>query len=215
MSRKVAWVAAGVAGLLAAGGVTAASAASAAPPVAAPHWHIVKSVKTGASGDFTAVVATGKTTGWAFDGLGFSSPPTAWRQNGKSWTKFAAFPSKKNEEVFTAGASSPSDVWAFTDTFGAGSRVLHWNGAKWSVVKTFPDQIGGASVVARNDVWVFGFIRPRRGTPRSESGTTTGTPGRGSARACGRQRAVRVQCLGVRPDVRGPLERARVDRAPR
>ena len=163
MSRKVAWIAAGIAGLLAAGGATAATAA-AAPPAAAPHWHIVKPVKTDSSGDFTAVVATGKSTGWAFDGQGFSSPPTAWRRNGTSWTKFAAFPGKKNEEVFTAGASSPSNVWAFTDTFGAGSRVLHWNGAKWSVARTFPAQIGGASVVAGNDVWVFGFI-PEPGTP--------------------------------------------------
>jgi len=164
MSRKVAWVAAGLAGLLAAGGATAATAAS-APPVAAPHWHIVKSVPSkDGSGDFTAVVATGKTTGWAFDGTGFSSPPTAWRRNGTSWTKFAAFPSKKNEEVFTAGATSPSDVWAFTDTFGAGSRVLRWNGAKWSVARTFSAEIDAASVVAGNDVWVFGFI-PEPGTP--------------------------------------------------
>jgi hypothetical protein len=79
MSRRVAWIAAGVAGLLAAGGVTAASASAtaAAPPVAAPHWHIVKSVKTDSTGEFTAVVATGNTTGWAFDGFGAASGPTA------------------------------------------------------------------------------------------------------------------------------------------
>jgi hypothetical protein len=166
MSRKVAWVAAGVAGLLAAGGATAATAATATavPPVAAPHWHIVKSVKTNASGDFTAVVATGKTTGWAFDGQGFGSPPTAWRRNGTSWTKFTAFPGKKNEEVVTAGASSPSNVWAFTTSFGAGSRVLHWNGAKWSVARTFSAEIDAASVLSVSDVWVFGFI-PEPGTP--------------------------------------------------
>ena len=157
MSRKVAWIAAGVTGLLAAGGVMAASASAtaAAPPVAAPHWHIVKSVKTDFSGGFTAVVTTGKTSAWAFDGQGLTSPPAAWRLSGKTWTK-VAFPGKKNEEVITAGASSPSNVWAFTDISGAGSRVLHWNGAKWTVVKTFARQIGGASVVAGNDVWVFG-----------------------------------------------------------
>lgn len=42
--------------------------------------------------------------------------------------------------------------------------MLRWNGAKWSVVRTFSDEIGGASVVAGNDVWVFGFI-PVPGTP--------------------------------------------------
>jgi hypothetical protein len=161
MFRKVAWIAAGVAGLLAAGGVAAATAANAtvaAPPVAVPHWHVVKTVqpaKTDFGATFTAVVATGKTTAWAFDGQGLTSPPTAWRLIGKAWTK-VAFPGKKNEEVITAGASSPSDVWAFTDISGAGSRVLRWNGAKWSVVRTFTRQIGGASVVAGNDVWVFG-----------------------------------------------------------
>jgi hypothetical protein len=157
MSRKVAWVAAGVAGLLAAGGATAATATAAAPPVAAPHWHIVKSVKTDVNGQFTAVVATGKTSAWAFNGLGFTAHATAWRLSGKAWTK-VAFPGKADEEVITAGASSPSNVWAFTDIAGAGSRVLHWNGAKWSVVKTFAAQIGGASVVAGNDVWVFGQV---------------------------------------------------------
>jgi hypothetical protein len=155
MSRKVSWIMAGVAGLLAAGGVTAASA-TAAPPVAAPHWHVAKSVKTDVNGQFTAVVATGKSAAWAFDGLGFTAHATAWRLAGKTWSK-VAFPSKAGEEVITAGASSPSDVWAFTDISGAGSRVLRWNGAKWSIVKTFPAQIGDASVVAGNDVWVFGF----------------------------------------------------------
>ena len=155
MSRKVAWIAAGVAGLLAAGGATAASA-TAVSPVAAPHWHIVKSVKTDVNGQFTAVVATGKGSAWAFDGLGFTARATAWRLSGKTWTK-AAFPSEAGEAVIAAGASSPSNVWAFTDVSGGGSRVLRWNGFGWSVVKTFAAQIGDASVVAGNDVWVFGF----------------------------------------------------------
>ena len=54
-----------------------------------------------------------------------------------------------------AGASSPSDVWAFTQA-GTGSRVLHYNGKAWSVAKTFGAQIGGASVAGKNDIWVFG-----------------------------------------------------------
>ena len=88
MSRKVAWIAAGIAGLLAAGGVTAASAA-AAPPVAAPHWHIVfKSSKPDPANGFTAVVATGKTTGWAFDGtFGGPGPTDARRKDGSCRSK--------------------------------------------------------------------------------------------------------------------------------
>jgi hypothetical protein len=159
MYRTVTWIAAGVAGLLAAGGTTAATAASAAAaaPATAPHWHIVKSVKTDSSGAFTAVVATGKTTGWAFDGtFGGPAGPTAWRRTGTTWTK-VAFPGKVTEEVVAAGAASPSDVWAFTQDFHTGgSRVLQWTHGKWAVVKTFTRQVGGASVLASNDVWVFG-----------------------------------------------------------
>jgi hypothetical protein len=121
----------------------------------APGWHIVKSVKTGITGGFTAVVATGKATGWGFDGRS-GTPPTAWRQAGKTWQK-VAFPGTASERVIAAGASSPSDVWAFTVGFHGGSRVLRWNGVRWSVVKTFAAPIAGASVAARGDVWVFGY----------------------------------------------------------
>jgi hypothetical protein len=122
-----------------------------APPATSPSWHIVKSVKTGVNGGFTAVAATGKATGWAFGGI---NRPAAWERNGSTWTK-VAFPGKSGEQVVTAAATSPAEVWAFTDA-GARSRVLRWNGHKWSVVKTFPEPIGGASAVSGHDVWVFG-----------------------------------------------------------
>lgn len=157
MSRSaITWIAAGVAGLLVAGAATAAAATAGTHTDAGPHWHIVKSVKTDFTGEFTAVVATGKTTGWAFDGSGLTSPPTAWERKGNTWTKVASFPGKKSEEVVAAAASSPSNVWAFADTLGGGSTVLRFNGKKWSVVRTFTDQIGWASVLSTTDVWVFG-----------------------------------------------------------
>src|SRR5579871_1110772 len=110
-------VGAGVLALTAVTGTAMSAAAAPAAgtrPAAAPKWHIVKSVKTDFSGQFTAVVATGKTTGWAFDGNGESGvKATAWRENGATWTK-VAFPSVANEEVVAAGADSPNDVWAFT-----------------------------------------------------------------------------------------------------
>jgi hypothetical protein len=176
MSRKGAWpiaVAAGAAGLLALGAVaataaTARTASSSTGPAAAPKWRITESVKTNAN--FTAVVATGKTTGWAFIGNGFDAAPVAYQLSGGTWKK-APFPGTKgDEQVITALATSPSDVWAFTQgtgtSFPGGSpaRVLHYNGHTWSVVKTFGDQIAGASVVAANDVWVFGMM-PFTGQP--------------------------------------------------
>jgi hypothetical protein len=146
-----AWLTAAVA---TAGLLALAGQAAAAPTT--PHWHTVKSVTTG-SGAFTAVVATGKTTAWAFGGqfTPATGPATAWQLKGGAWTQDKAFPGKSGETVVAAGASSPSDVWAFTQD-GAGSRVLHYNGTAWSVAKAFSAQIGGASVAGNNDVWVFG-----------------------------------------------------------
>jgi hypothetical protein len=97
----------------------------------------------------------GRETGWAFDGYG---GPTAWERNGSAWTQ-VAFPGRSNEYVAAAGATSPSDVWAFVDSYARGSRVVHWDGRSWSVAKTFTGQIDGASVVTGNDVWVFGYPR--------------------------------------------------------
>ncbi len=153
-------VIAGTAGLLAASGAAAGAQVSAAgasathasaagPSAPGPSWHIVKQVP---GGNFTAVVATGKTTGWAFDA---TSPPTAYQRSGSTW-KRVAFPGQRFETVVAAGATSPGSVWAFTDQFAGGSRVLHWDGRRWSVVKTFAKQIGGAAVLRDNSVWVFG-----------------------------------------------------------
>lgn len=144
---------------LTAAAATAGLLALAAPPAAAagrpaPKWHVAASVAAGA-GAFTAVVATGKATGWAFGGqFASGAAPTAWQLTGGRWAR-AAFPGQRAETVVAAGASSPSDVWAFTQA-GAGSRVLHYNGRAWSVVKTFGALAGGASVAGKNDVWVFG-----------------------------------------------------------
>ena len=50
---------------------------------------------------------------------------------------------------------SSADVWAFTGG-GSSRRALHWNGHTWTVQRSFPGQIGGAIVISRSDVWVFG-----------------------------------------------------------
>jgi hypothetical protein len=114
-------------------------------------WHFVKHVHSGGNGDFTAVVAVGKTGGWAFNGV---SKPAAWKRSGGSWTQ-VSFPGRSGEEVVAAGASSASNVWAFTGG-GSGSRALRWNGSGWSAARSFAGQIGGAAVISKTDVWVFG-----------------------------------------------------------
>jgi hypothetical protein len=128
----------------------AAPAPTAARPAAAG-WHIVKQVHNGPFGGFTAVIAVGRTGGWAFN----QGPvPTAWRRSGSTWTQ-VPFPGQPNEVVVAAGATSPTNVWAFT-AGGAQSRALRWNGHTWAVQRSFAQQIGGAVVINSSDIWVFG-----------------------------------------------------------
>jgi hypothetical protein len=116
-----------------------------------PAWHIVKQVHAGDAGGFTAVTAVGTTGGWAFNG---QSKPTAWRRSGASWTQ-VSFPGKSGERVIATAASSATNVWAFTGG-GSRSRALRWNGSGWAVERSFSKQIGGAVVLSRDNVWVFG-----------------------------------------------------------
>ena len=158
-------------GLIAAAGVSVLAAASAcaasaapagaaAPATAAPSWKIVKSVNTGATSDFTTVVASSATTGWAFDGSGTGSPaPVAYEHTGgpwSSWTKYGTFPGVKGEAIVAAAATSATNVWAVSQVNDGYSRVLHWNGQAWTVVKTFKNLAGGLAVLGPKDVWVFG-----------------------------------------------------------
>jgi hypothetical protein len=150
------------AGAVAAITLAGQAAATAAParPAAAQSWHIVKTVpSTPKNGVFTALVATSKTTAWAFDSSGNSAAePTAWVLRAGKWTR-ASFPGKNDETVVNATATSPNDVWAFTEGFtnsGVISRVLHWNGHSWSLMKTFPNIVSEGAEAAPNDVWVFG-----------------------------------------------------------
>jgi hypothetical protein len=143
--------------------MASASNAAASAPRAAQHWRIVfKAPKVSplnqSTQDFTAVVATGKTTGFAFNGFGAPGGETAYERTSTTWKK-VPFPGKNNEVVATAAASSPSNVWAFADSmFSSSSRVLRWTGAKWAVVKTFGGSVWGASVLGPKDVWVYGLV---------------------------------------------------------
>lgn len=158
MSGKRVSVAAAVAGLLAIGGVSAGTAAAANAAAAAassgPQWRIVKALNGQAAGAFTAVVATGKSTGWAFQETA-SNRVEAWELAGGKWTS-ESFPANSNEVVGDAAATSPSDVWAVTYVYAGGSRVLHFNGHKWSVAKVFKQTVGSLSVRSATDVFAFG-----------------------------------------------------------
>ena len=138
-------------GAIAAAALSGAQAASAATPHA-PSWHPVLSVPGG--GVTEAVVATGKTTGWAFLGNG-----AAYQRVGATAWKKVAFPGQ-NGFVNDAAASSPSNVWAAFQPAAGGlqSQVDRWNGRKWSVVKSFSGGVATLSVLGPDDVWAFGSV---------------------------------------------------------
>jgi len=151
---------AGLSGVLAVGLTSGAYAATAAGTVSTkaaahtPAWHTILSVPNGAtSTEFDAVVATGQTTGWAF----LNDSAVAYERTGvTSWKKVAS-PGGAAGAVHTAGASSPSNVWAAFQATSGGTRLYHWNGAKWSLAKTFPKgDVTGVSVLGSSDVWVYG-----------------------------------------------------------
>jgi hypothetical protein len=139
--------------IFAAGGMVAAglaSAATTASAATAPTWHTVLSVPNSAAGtQFDTVVATGRTSGWAF-----LSDGTAYERTGATTWKKAAFPGTGGA-VHVAAASSPSDVWAAYET-ASGTQLYHWNGRTWALAKSFPDSVGPISALSPSDVWVSG-----------------------------------------------------------
>lgn len=137
-------------GALAVGLASSASATTAARPYT-PSWHPVLSVaNTNGNQYFSSVVATGKASGWAFTSTG-----AAYERTGAATWKKVAFPGAGGS-VRAAAASSPSNVWAVFQTAGHGSRLDHWNGSKWTVVKSFTGSVTSLSVLGPNDVWAFG-----------------------------------------------------------
>jgi len=155
------WAIAAAAFFLAAVAASAPALASSASSGAS--WRIVKQLKVGDSPGVTAVVAVGQNGGWAFDG------PAAWQRDGARWTQ-VPFPARDFEQVSAAGASSATNVWAFTES-GLGARALHWNGSSWSVAATFSrnvawlgNPIGAVVVLSPSDVWAFsGSYAPHNG----------------------------------------------------
>ena len=172
-----------VAGALAVG-VSAPAHAAAKP---AP-FKVVK--KTGLRGEdrFTAVIAPGRRSAFAFGhrGLRDRLESLAYRWNGTSWTR-TPLPKGVTGSFGTVSAGSASDVWATVPRNSAlaekylgpnppecpterrrpaqrripappgVSKVLHWNGKRWAVARTFKNAyVSAITSVSRKNVWAFG-----------------------------------------------------------
>jgi hypothetical protein len=159
-SKKVAGVTAVVgAGLAAMVSLGVGPAASAATQPAGPAgWHVVDAVTSGAAHPayLGAIVSTGKTSGYVFGSAAGSAYPAAYERTSATTWKKVAFPGQAGERVVTAGATSPTDVWAFSALANGDSRAFELVKGKWTAVKTFSFPIASASVLGGGDVWVFG-----------------------------------------------------------
>jgi hypothetical protein len=149
-------------------GLVASSAASAASSASAPRWRIVGRT----SGNLNAVVAPSLRTQWAFGAKVTSKPlpPVALRHLGSRWVQ-AVLPATAKGDIVCAGASSPSDVWAFEGEsygpFGANSAAaLQLRSGHWVRRHEFAISAGGVTtddlfvtgcnVLSPTDVWAFG-----------------------------------------------------------
>jgi hypothetical protein len=138
--------------LASAAGFAVASAAWAAPtPAKLPSWHVLETVN-GSSQDFGAVVATGPASGWAF----VDNASYAYERTGVTTWKKVPYPGGNGVSVAVAAATSASDVWAFTSIADTRSQAVELVRGKWTVRKTLGGYVGAVSVLAANDVWVFG-----------------------------------------------------------
>jgi hypothetical protein len=135
----------------------ATMAASVAVPAPKPPWQMATTVHYGPTGNasgYSAVIAPAKDDAWVFGGTnpGGTSSPAAEHWDGRRWHAWS-LPAGLSGFIVAAAASSPGDVWAV-----GGEYALHWNGARWTVAKTWSQAGQATSVVAVSpgDVWVFG-----------------------------------------------------------
>jgi hypothetical protein len=147
---------AGMASVVSLGIAPAANAAT--QPGRSTDWHVVDTITSNPSHPsyLGAIVSTGKTSGYVFRWAPRSAYPAAYERIGTTGWKQVRFPGERGERVVTAGATSPTDVWAFSGLANLGSRVFELVKGKWTVVKAFRSPIASATVLSSKDVWVFG-----------------------------------------------------------
>jgi hypothetical protein len=138
-----------------AAGLGLAPAANAAGTTAkGPAWHVIKSVNEGPNTYFSAVVATGSTTGWAF-ASSFTGKPVAYERTGANTWKTVSFPGSKDEDIVLAKATSASDVWAFATLPGDKAQVFSLLNGKWTLRHTMYGDVFQATVVSSRNVTFY------------------------------------------------------------
>jgi hypothetical protein len=138
--------------------------ATASPRASGPQWRIVARTPSW----MTVAIAPTTTSAWAF-GWGAHEPdgpifPIGRHWNGHRWSS-VQFPSGvRDSGMSCAGASSPTNVWAFSGAGASGGNPpstvsglrLRASG-RWVIAKNFPiSYVTGCNVLSPTDVWAFG-----------------------------------------------------------
>jgi hypothetical protein len=135
------------------------------------HWNGTawKRVSFPGKGVVTSVLGTSATNVWVTDrAFNGNTPAQVWNWNGKKWrqTAIPALNGKTGYVLNDLSASSAKDVWAVGDLLDENLQsftvAVHWNGAKWSVVKTpaLPITDGarflGVAAISPKNAWAVG-----------------------------------------------------------
>jgi hypothetical protein len=143
--------------------------AAAAPRAAAPHWRVVAQTPPTHPGFLYSIIAPSPTSAYALGfGLNGTAPsfPIGRHWNGRRWS-MVRWPASLNDNgISCAGASSPTDVWAFSGAGGhlgngpPNAAALRLVGFRWVVSRILSSApvtaITGCNVLGPADVWVFG-----------------------------------------------------------
>jgi len=132
-------------------------------------WSGVEIPRPRFGGGLTGIIAVALddawAVGWKANGGGLRPTPLTLHWNGSTWAKVAngIRPSDVSFSLASVWASAPDDVWAVGSTGPSGTvpraLIMHWNGARWSVIPPGPGGDFALSDVdgsASDDIWAIG-----------------------------------------------------------
>jgi len=144
-------------------------------------WSRVKSPNPSAGdSELNATSGASPPNGWAVGHFyytpGFQYATLTVHWNGHAWSKVASpSPSSSRNELTSVRAITVGDAWAVGQFLDDGLGIyrtlaLHWNGTKWSQVKTpnpgdAGNSLAGVTATSSTDVWAVGQYSTGTGTP--------------------------------------------------
>jgi len=142
-------------------------------------WSRVTSPNLGSDfNELDGVSAVSSTDVWAVGEADYSSDTLILHWDGTGWSRvLSPNPGSGSNELHGVSAVSPTDAWAVGDSRGLTTPVhetliLHWNGTRWSHVKS-PNPssefntLTGVSAVSPTDAWAVGLYWDQAGIGHS------------------------------------------------